>query len=144
MNIIVRERPFRCCPWLLALLSGGAGAAEPAALGGSPIGAGYLAELVVGLLVVVVGIVALAWLLKRMNRFQGSAGGALKVVDGLALGTRERVVLVQVGDEQLLLGVAPGRVETLHVLAHTVTPAPAEQGAFAERLTRAMNRRSQA
>ena len=147
MKIIAKYRPFRCCRWLLFLLPGTVLGVEPAkTLSGAPqLGAGYLVELVVGLLVVVAAIVALAWVMKRFNRFQSSAGGVLKVVDGLALGTRERVVLVQVGEEQVLVGVAPGRVEALHVLAHPVTVTPRVDrpaaGLFAERLTRAMSMR---
>ncbi len=137
----------RLC-WLLLLLPGWVRAAEPAKpFSGVPeLGAGYLAELVVGLGVVLAGIVALAWLLKRLNRLHGSAGGALKVVDGLALGTRERVVLIQVGEEQILVGVAPGRVEALHVLAQPVAqvqqraPTAAADGGFAERLARLLAR----
>ena len=59
----------------------------------------------------------------------------------LSLGTRERVVLLQVGDQQLVLGVAPGQIRTLHVLE---TPLPTQDekptavGSFAARLQAAM------
>jgi flagellar protein FliO/FliZ len=43
----------------------------------------------------------------------------------VAVGAKERAVLVQVGRQQLLLGVAPGRVNTLHVLTEPVTTTPA-------------------
>jgi flagellar protein FliO/FliZ len=61
-------------------------------------------------------IVALAWLAKRVNRLQSSSDGSLQVLGGLSMGARERVVLVQVGSTQLLLGVAPGRINMLHQL----------------------------
>ncbi|NOZ52288.1 MAG: flagellar biosynthetic protein FliO [Gammaproteobacteria bacterium] len=69
-----------------------------------------------GLLVVLVFIALTAWLVRRFGNFQVSAKGHLKIVGGLHMGTRERVVLIQVGDQQLLIGVAPGRIQTLHVL----------------------------
>ena len=53
---------------------------------------------------------------KRMNRLQSSTGGMLKIIGGISMGSRERVVLLQVGSEQLLVGVSPGRINTLHVL----------------------------
>jgi flagellar protein FliO/FliZ len=70
-----------------------------------------------GLFIVLLIIGAAAWFTRRFGHFQTTAGGALRIIGGLHLGTRERLVVVQVGDEQLLLGVAPGRVSTLHVLA---------------------------
>lgn len=85
------------------------GAAEPLSLGS-------LIQVTLGLLAVVVTIFALAWFLRRYGRFQSSANTSLKVVGGLSVGPRERVVLIQVEDRQLLLGVAPGRVQMLHTL----------------------------
>jgi flagellar protein FliO/FliZ len=40
----------------------------------------------------------------------------MKVVAGLSLGGREKIVLVQVGEKQLLLGVSPGKIDNLLVL----------------------------
>lgn len=76
----------------------------------------YLTQFVMGLLIVLLCIVVLAWLAKRFNRMQSSLDGSLKIIGGLSLGARERIVLVQVGKEQLLLGVAPGRVNKIHVV----------------------------
>ncbi len=78
--------------------------------------AAYLAQMVVGLLLVIVAIVVLAFFMRRMSGVQSALGSQFRVVSGLSLGSRERIVLVQVGEQQLLVGVAPGRVQTLHVL----------------------------
>jgi flagellar protein FliO/FliZ len=43
--------------------------------------------------------------------------GGLGEVADVPLGQKERAVLLKVGATQILLGVAPGRVNTLHVLA---------------------------
>ncbi len=57
------------------------------------------------------------------------------------MGPRERVVLVQVGKQQLLLGVAPGRIQTLHVLDEPVTDATSPTpSAFVEKLTAALKK----
>jgi flagellar biogenesis protein FliO len=48
------------------------------------------------------------------------APGSIEIVADISLGQKERAVLVQVGEQQILLGVAPGRVNTLHVLAEPV------------------------
>jgi flagellar protein FliO/FliZ len=68
-------------------------------------------------LLLVLGIVALvAWLLKRVSLPQQSAGRQLKVISNLAVGQRERVVVVEIQETWLVLGVAPGQVQTLHTL----------------------------
>lgn len=103
--------------------------------------ASALVRMIVGLLVVIAAIIALAWFMRRLGNIGPSATGQLKVVGGLAVGQRERVVLVQVGQQQLLLGVAPGRVQTLYVLDEPLAPMAAggeQGGAFAERLRRAL------
>ena len=55
--------------------------------------------LIVGL-VVVLGLVA-----KRMQSIRGARGGSLQIVDSTVLGSREKLVLVQVNDKQVLLGI---------------------------------------
>jgi len=54
-----------------------------------------------------------------MKRLQLGARGSdvgLNVVSVLSLGQRERIVVVQAGEEQLLLGVTSPQITTLHVL----------------------------
>lgn len=118
---------------------------------------GYLGQLVVGLVIVLLCIVALAWIAKRFNRLQSTPDGSLRVLGGMSMGARERIVLVQVGENQLLLGVAPGRINTLHVLDQPLeavsggSDQPSGQSSgqfsgqfsgkgFAEKLTAALSR----
>lgn len=92
--------------------------------GGSGVDLSSLVRLTVGLAVVVLAILALGWVLRRTGAgVSGGVAGQLRVLGGLSVGNRERVVLVQVGERQLLLGVAPGRVQTLHVLEENLAPA---------------------
>ena len=86
------------------------------AIGSDPMSSGYLLQLIIGLIVVVICILVLAWIAKRVNGLQSSTDGMLKILGGISMGSRERVVLLQVGEQQLLLGVSPGRINTLHVL----------------------------
>ncbi|MGY0632991.1 flagellar biosynthetic protein FliO [Luteimonas sp. A478] len=71
---------------------------------------------VVALLLVLALIVGLSWLLKRMPGGGLRPADGLRVVASIPLGTRERAAVVQVGGEQLLLGIGSGGVRTLHVL----------------------------
>lgn len=93
-------------------------------LASPPLAAGALIETLLGLLVVLGIIVLLAWLIKRTNRFQASANGEMKIIAGLALGSRERAILLQVGEQQILVGVTPQQIQTLHVLE---TPIKTDQ-----------------
>lgn len=81
-----------------------------------PLGAEYLVQFGLGLVVVLATVVVLVWVLRRVGQLQTSFGGTLKTLGGLSLGARERIVLIQVGDTQILLGVAPGRIQTLYIL----------------------------
>jgi flagellar protein FliO/FliZ len=57
-------------------------------------------------------------------------GEAIDVLADVPLGQKERAVLLKVGATQILLGVAPGRVNTLHVLSEPIelTKPPATPG----------------
>jgi len=117
----------------------------PVGMAGEVMGGGFIMQSLAGLLIVLVSVVALAWMLRRFGRLQSSAKGALRMIDGMALSTRERIVLVQVGDTQVLLGVAPGRVEAVHVLDKPVVADDAEEitGSFAARLKEALGKERQ-
>lgn len=102
-----------------------------------PLAMTSLWQLTLGMIAVLGLIMGLAWLLKRSGRFQVAAGGGLRVLGGLSMGARERVVLLQVGETQLLLGVAPGRVQTLHVLDQVLdTDRKGKQPGFSDQLGR--------
>lgn len=69
-----------------------------------------------GLMVVLIIFFACVWFMKKMGALPVNAKDGMKVVSGLSLGMREKLVLVQVGEKQLLLGITPGRIEKLMVL----------------------------
>ena len=117
-------------------------AAEPvaqAAVAAAPVGSGLggqLTQLVLGLLLVVGLIFVLAWLLRRVQQVGPGNAQVIEMIGSRALGPRDRLVLVQVGEEQILLGLTPGRITPLHVLKTPVNvdqskPATPE---FAQRL----------
>jgi len=81
-----------------------------------PMSGSYLLQLIFGLLIVIICIFVLAWFSKKMNRFHSSPDDALKIIGAISMGSRERIVHLQIGEEQLLIGVSPGRINTLHVL----------------------------
>lgn len=75
---------------------------------------------VLGLVVVLALMFSLAWFMRRFGNVGQARGHAIQVLSALPVGGRERVLLVRIGDEQVLIGVAPGRVQALHVLERPV------------------------
>lgn len=62
--------------------------------------------------------------LKRMQPGGGAPESALRVVAALGVSPRERLLLVQVGEQQLLLGSGPQGLNCLHVLPTPIEVAP--------------------
>ena len=88
------------------------------------VSSGSILQVIFSLLLVLAAVALVAWILKRINLPQHGAGSLLKVVSGVAVGQRERIVLVEVGDTWLVVGVAPGQVRTLHSMPKTELPLP--------------------
>jgi len=111
------------------------GLASGPALAGEGVGPGAAESLSVlmALLLVLALILGLAWLLRRSG-LVASRAGSLQVLASLPLGGRERAVLVQLGEEQWLLGVAPGSVRMLARLDRPLPEDAPETGGFALRL----------
>lgn len=111
------------------------------ATGGSA--AGQLTQLVLGLLLVLGLIFFLAWLLRRVQGAAPGSGQVIEILGSRSLGPRDRLLLVQVGKEQILIGHSPGSIEALHVMAEPVdVPAAARQATpeFAQRLMELMGK----
>ena len=77
-------------------------------------GYGGMLQVILGLGLVLGAIAGCAWLLRRFGGLQANGAGAIKVIGGSQVGQRERVVLVEVADTWLVIGVAPGHVTALH------------------------------
>ena len=100
-----------------------------------PLAGDRLAEIFLGLFAVLLLIGVIAWVVRRMPGLTRSADGSMRVIAGIPVGQRERIILVEVGGEQLVVGVAPGRVELLHRLTEPVSSSPEGAGSdFAHRL----------
>ena len=95
-----------------------------------------LGQMLLGLLLVIGLIFMLAWLLRRVQQIGPRSNQVIKLLASQALGPRERLVLVQVGNEQVLLGLSAGRITPLHVMKEPVHLADAEPATpeFAQRL----------
>ena len=108
----------------------------------SPFSVGSLVQATLSLALVLALILGLAWVLKRARLAPRGGRGTIGVIDQLAIGPRERIVLLRVGGAQLLLGIGPGGIVGLAPLADPIPlDAPtAPPNAFAERLREFLGR----
>ena len=103
-----------------------------------------LFQVVFALAVVLAAILLFGWLLRRWVPASMGASGVLRVIGGVMVGPKERLVLVEMGETWLLLGVAAGSVSLLHQMPrpdNAPVTAPVDRaGAFGRMLVRALSR----
>jgi flagellar protein FliO/FliZ len=96
--------------------------------------AGGVGKVTLALLLVLLAVFAVAFVLRRLRGFNRGGSAGIEVIAQVALGTRERAVIIKVGESRMLLGVAPGRISMLQALpADTLLPmvAPTVVGSAA-------------
>jgi len=128
------------CLIVMSQISQAAEQATAKTLSTPPVSTSALFETFLGLILVLSLIAFLAWLLRRTGRFQMTDNGEMKIIASLALGPRERAVLLQVGEQQLLVGVTAQQIQTLHVLDKNITSNSNEvtHSGFAKKLHKMM------
>ncbi len=67
----------------------------------------------VSLVLVLLLFFACVWFFKKSGHLSLAGAQSLRILTGLSLGMREKVVLIKVGEKEVLLGVTPGRIEKL-------------------------------
>lgn len=95
-------------------------------------------------LILIIGIILLcAWFFRKLNGTSLGHSKLLNVVGSVAVGQRERVVIVEINDTWLVLGVAAGHVTKLHEMPAQERPEP-QLNSFAARLQQALNKNTSA
>jgi len=84
---------------------------------------GSMLKVTIGLLFVVFAIFGSAWFLRRFGNVSTVSSQSLRIIGGLNIGSREKVLLLQVGEQQVLVGVTSSSIQTLHVLENPVSVA---------------------
>ncbi len=105
--------------------------------------AGSMLQVFLVLIFVLGLIIAAAWLMRRFSLLPTAASGHLRVVSGVMVGQRERVVIVEVQGQWLVLGVTAQNVNLLSSLPKPEDAAslPSNTPPFAEWLGRALQKR---
>ncbi len=110
--------------------------------------AGNFFQVLTGLIVVLGLLAAIAWILKRFNFARAGAHAPVKIVGGVSVGTRERVVVVEVADQWIVVGVASGSVNPLanlprpDHLPEVSQPGTPPAGSFADWLKTKIDQRN--
>ncbi|MBT2145234.1 flagellar biosynthetic protein FliO [Rhodanobacter sp. LX-100] len=104
---------------------------------------GELLRVLLSLAAVVAMIFVAGWLSRRLQARSRPGGRRIRCVEAMAVGARDRVLLLDADGKRLLVGVGPGGMRTLHVYDGTpAEPVAIEQAAaaplpaFGELLTR--------
>jgi flagellar protein FliO/FliZ len=108
----------------------------------SSLGLAIVGQSILSLIVVVGVILLLGYVVKRATNGTARSRRHLKVVGSTMVGSKERVVIVEIENTWLLLGVGNGSVNKLHELPKPAISPEDEpvvlKGSFAERFTQAI------
>jgi flagellar protein FliO/FliZ len=91
-------------------------AVAPSAATAPPSSAGSFFQVLLGLIFVLALMAAAAWSLKKFGVAKLAGNAAVKIIGGVSVGSRERVMLIEVGDQWIVIGVAPGQVTALSTM----------------------------
>ncbi|WJG20872.1 flagellar biosynthetic protein FliO [Vibrio furnissii] len=92
------------------------------------------------LLFVIALILFMAWLLKRMRVPAFGQQKGLSVVRQLPVGTKERVMIVQAGDAQFLIGVTSQSIQLISKLETPLKQEELESTPFSNQLTQLLKK----
>ena len=107
---------------------------------GAPTAATGMGQMLVGLAAVIGLVFAAAWIARRLGVQGHDTSPLLKRIAAMPVGPRERIVIVEAGNDWLVVGVTAQSIRTLHTLPKGVVPeTPASQlaGGFAALLQKA-------
>ncbi|MGI1677444.1 MAG: flagellar biosynthetic protein FliO [Cellvibrionaceae bacterium] len=81
---------------------------------------GYIFQVFVGLIIIIAMIFGVAALAKRFGAGTMLNNQHLKIVSTLSLGQKEKIVIIEAGEQQLLLGITSQQVTNLHTFDESV------------------------
>jgi len=99
-----------------------------------------LIQVTLSLFAVLAVIYAVAWLIKRNRGVQGLSGLPMKTLAVLPMGVKEKIVLIEVGGKQILLGMTAHNINALATFDEPVLVIKEKNSkGFADRLKEIMS-----
>lgn len=120
-------------------------AVAAASAAAAPSASGSVFTMLFGLIAVLALMAAIAWLFKRSGLVPGGSNAVAKIIGGVSVGSRERVMVIEVADQWIVVGVAPGRVNTLATMPrqeHAPAAGAAAPGNFSAWLKQTIEKRN--
>lgn len=114
MNLILAKRIVLIS--LFFLMCSSVNAAEHVTTSPAAINMSDYFKVLLGLIFVIALFLCSTFLYKRFGNASLTGRGQLRLVDGLHLGNRERLVLVELKDKQILLSITPGQINKLDTI----------------------------
>ena len=118
-SLIYALTVFILCP-IQAFAGNDASGPRIAGAASGPVEVTAVFQVLAALIFIIILITALAWAYKRYGYVAAANGSSMKVVGAISLGGKEKAVLLQVGEDQVLLGVSPGYVRKIHDIKEPV------------------------
>lgn len=113
-------------------------AADVAPLPVAPVQPSDLLSVGTGLVLVIAAVLAFAFIYSRTQGLRGGNSDVINVLASKAVGPKERIMLVEVANTQLVIGMTSSNVQTLHIFEQPISVEQNEKSGFAERLRGAM------
>ena len=90
-----------------------------------------LMQTLFGLIVVIAVLFILVYFLRRFSSLKGfGTKGPMRIAGGLMIGPRERILLVEIDETWLVVGIVPGQIKTLHTLPKGESPPMGNDTSF--------------
>ncbi len=126
-------------PFLLSLLSYPALASEKSVTMLVPGPSLSLLQVSLSLVIVLLAIFMVAWLARRYMPGTATAG-VVRIVGGVQLGNRERVVVLEIGEQWVMVGVTASQISALTTLPRQEISPTETGGAFSSHLKDRLSR----
>ena len=112
--------------------------------------AGSLLQTIFGLLFVLAMLALFAWAMKRFGPRPQAGAAGLRIVGALNLGGRERLMVIEIGNQWIVVGASPGRVNALATMPKqdaepgeaTLNPYAPSASSFSEWLKQTIDKRN--
>ena len=98
--------------------------------------AGALGSSLLALIVVIALILALAWIIRRLPGIGPRGHASMRVVGTLAVGVKERVMVIEIGEQQMVIGVTGEQITLLDKLEQPLPEQPMQKPDFSAVLER--------